>query len=629
MKRDKSAKIPKGWDRESLQEAANTIALMIEAYNNNPARLEKFERYQFAQDVFDDKKIPSNLVIVKDAEPKNYPLLRKQVKGVSRLVVSAMNGMDPYYVFSGDGDPDLKEAREKDTQIALEADKYKVKLRESARIAAISARSPYRIVWEERLSGEGWRNVAEVKDGDVEFAGPTKEYILAEDFGMFTLKARDLSEARCIWHRTNRPMFEIEEMRSRGEYFNEDIAPLAAVHDQDTDGVSEDNFEPNLYTGIVRLPTGMKKSEPLKAWRFTMHLDQRCMLYFKEYDLPMPEYFAPGFEYDPLDFWPTHSIASSIIPMVAELNDAQFTRLMSAVAAFKRSILVSGYAGEMTQQSAGMGEMMMFRGDPKFTVVQTTTPSDKDLAGLANDAKTYAEGVTGFSDVAAGQLPEASQSATATGGALQGTADEGEEKRHNFFDEEVRAIQFMQILIARNFKSFKRFHGDRLKTTSAKDWKVRYKIGPNGQGANNNPELIQKKIELFMQIIQTLGIPWLEDIQEGAAGVPNQGIAISKVGLLKFFQNNLDMPVSMENIIVDTSSIPTPAPAEQPDPALVAGPDALLGGIPPELLGMLGGGGALPIPAGLPPAPPPAALGGSAVDPMLAALIGAGIPAGV
>jgi len=163
--KNSKAKIPKGWDAASMGSAVVKIKEMIDAYNNDPRRKKKFGRYQFAQDIYDDEKIPSNLVIIKDADPKNYPLIRKQVKGCARLVVSAINGANPYYVFTGEGDNDLRDAREGDTQIVLEADKYKTKLRESARIAALHARSPYRIVWNEVREGEGWRNVNEVKDG--------------------------------------------------------------------------------------------------------------------------------------------------------------------------------------------------------------------------------------------------------------------------------------------------------------------------------------------------------------------------------------------------------------------------------------------------------------------------------
>lgn len=638
--------LPSGWTLDQIQEATSLVIRQIDAYNSDPLKVRRFDRYNFAQDIFDDNQVPSNLSIIEDVDPKNYPLLRTQVKGATRMVVSAFNGADPYYIFKGGDDTDAREAREKDTQLALETDNYKAKLREIARLAAIKARGPYRIVWEERKKGQGWITpgieVTQVQDGEYEFVGPRRETIAPEDFGIYPLSEFTINDTRSVWHRWSAPMYEIWEQQERGEWFSREMADSQPMHEQPNVAEEPEDYAPNIYTGIFRLPPGMDRSKPLQAYRMILLHGQQLCLYMEPYDLPMPEYFAPGFEYDPLQFWPTHSLASSVIEMQAELNDVQFIRLMGAVASAIRTVLASGFVGESTTTALTLGKIMQFRGDPKFMVVDTTNPPSGDLGNLAEQAREYAEAVSGFSQVAAGQLPEASQTATATGGALQGTADEGEEKRQNFLEEEIRAVQFVQILIRRNFKAFKMFHKKRLMTTKASDWDEQYTIGPNGQGPNNNPQATIDKLGQLVEILTKLGIPWLEDLEMGAA--QDIGIAISKKELVKALEQNFDFPMSMEKIVVDTSKLNISGVNGQPPPVdfgagpsgpfgpeaglPVGGDPTAVGGIPPELLAMLAGAGLpgqVPMDPSMAGMPPPPQFGPPGLDPnILLALSGAG-----
>lgn len=623
MAKAKKLSLPPGWDVDSLKEAAVLCRRIIETYEDDPLRVRRFSRYTFAQEVFDDEKVPSNLEIIQDVDPVNYPLIRKQVKGVQRLVTSAFNGADPYYIFSGgnsDAPSELREARESDTQLALEEDKYTRKTRESARMAAIKARGVFRLNWEERKRGDGWMDAANVNDGDMEYVGPSRESIDPEDFGIYPLSCFHIPQARAVWHRFDDPMYVIWEKQARGEYFSEDLVGKAvANHEQDNAVDLEEDWAPNLYSGIFKLPEGMDRSKPLKAYRLTLYKTTDQILYMEPYTLPRPDYFAPGFEYDPMMFWPTHSIASSAMEMQTALNDVQFARLMAAIASIKRTVLGSGGGGDSTTQPLGLGDLIMYRQKIDFTVVPTGDSSNSDLGNLSEDAKRYAEGVTGFSDVAAGQLPESSQTATATGGALQGTADEGEEKRQNFIEEEIEAVQFIQILIRRNFKSFKKFHKDRLKTTKATDWEPRFTIGANGQGPNNNPSATMEKLKLLQDAFQSLQIPWLEDVESGKA--ENIGVALSRVELAKAIEQNLDLSMNTEKIIVDTSQIVAP-PQTVPD---IQGPLGAIGGaeqvpglggqpVPPELLAILAGGGQMPLPPPMAPIPQGPMLGGVPTD---------------
>lgn len=592
-------KIPAGWDADSLKEAASRCVRMIDSFKSDPMRTKAFDRYNYAQDVFDDVRTPSNLQVVEDVDPKNWPLLTIQTLGAIRLVVSAFNGADPYYVFKGGDDIDLRESREKDTQLALETDAYKAKLRETARVAALKARGPYRIVWHEEKKGEGWADASQIKDGEYSFVGPKQETLEADDFGLYPLSVDKIQDAMAVWHRFDRPMYEIWAKQDRGEYFSREMVEVEAIHEQNTNVEDPEDYAPDLYSGIFKLPPGMKREKDLVAYRITLLYSQQEILFIEPYSLPMPDYFAPGFHYDPVKFYPTHSLASRTIPLNAELNDTQLARLVGAVAGFKATNIVTGHMGEMTTAHVGLGETLMIpNAGAKVYSLATTNPPSGDLMALAREAREYAEGITGFSQIASGQLPQASQTATATGGALAGTAEEGEEKRQNFLEEEVRAVQFRQILIRRNFKAFKKFHGERLQTKKASDWDEQFTIGPNGQGLNNNPEAVQEKMKMFVEALAAIGIPFLEDVEAGKA--ENVGVAISRVELAKAIDQNFDFPFSTEKILVDTSGIATVPPVDPgagpfgeigPAESLIGDP----GSLPPELLGIMPPGPEMPV----------------------------------
>lgn len=649
MDEAKVFELPEEWRDDLVRdEAASYIVQLIDTARTDSTIQQKFKRYSVAQDVYDDKQILTKIEFDLDITPYQDPHFKTQVNGAARMVASTFNGSDPYYVFKGGTDSDLRQKRERDTHMILEQDGYKDKIRESARLAAIWTRGTYRITNEYRTRSETWENT-DINDKNLDFCGPARETILPQDMVVYPLAQTDMQGFRFVGHRFDRPMYEIWQAQDNGDYIarsqvefpdpaktkapkkatgvtqakgKKQTVDLLGQHDQPTAALFEEDYSPNLYHLIIKIWPGMNRNLPMKAYRMVIAYDEQQILLISPYDYPIPEYFAPGFMYDPVMFWAENSIATSMFETQTIINDSITARLLSAYAAAKPILFVSG--AMLTEQQSfpmSLGQVYNIPGDPKFYSVSGANNPSKDLGILTQEERLSAEKVTGFSSIAQGAVPPPNTTATASAGALQGTSEEGEEKRANFFAEELRMVKFLQIMIRKNFKAIKKFYGDRMQTTSAKDWEPEFEIGVNSQGPNNNPMIVGPKLQTLYQSIRELDIPWAEDIARGAS--PDEGLAVSKKTFFKLQVNSLDLPFNTEGLVVDTSEQPIAQNNPEPSPFGGQIPGAG-GGIPPQLLGPLAQGaqGLSPGMAGGPqtpmPPPSPAPLG-----------IGGGLPHGI
>lgn len=570
-----------------MKEAASLIVRLADRYFNDGQLTRKFNRYELAQEVYDDDKVLSNLELVQDIEPYGVSLIKERVDGLVGRVAGAYDDAEPYFIFKGGtagqlgkgsdwaSVSELREAREHDTHLAYEADNFTFKVHESARLATIKGRAPFRISWSVRRRGEGWQDAEQVKDSDLEFAGPSRETIPPEDFIWYPLYAREVSEVRMIGHLFPQATGEIERLQAAGEYFEVELSP---VHEQEEEAEEEEDLAPDLLSVIVRLPVGMDREGPRRAYRCTVHKGQEQMLYMRGYDLPMPDYFAPGMRYDPVTFWPSHSVASSMFESQTMINDARTAQMLEAVARSKNTVFGIGSITEQTTYPLEIGSLVMLRGvqDIKsFPIAGTSGPA---LEALAEAAKTDADAVS-ISRTAMGALPADPQNPVTMSGALQGSSDAVKEYARNFNMEEVRAAQFVQMLIQRNWPSFKRFHGDRLRTRRASDWRPQFTISPNGQGPTNNPQLMTDQLGIFVKALDGLGIERApSDLVLDTAEVAR--------ALAQNFSN-----LNTEKILIGREALPQVPPGE--DGAGIGGPldveRAIPAELPPELLDVLAG----------------------------------------
>lgn len=615
-----SLKPPKGFeDPDTRSRAASHVERLIQAWQTEEERRLKMARYRIAQNVIDDKtSISSVQSVIKEIETYQPNLISQRVDGVVGDVCGGYNGQDPYMIYKGTEDDELREAREHDSHLAREADNFPLKVRDIGKTAAVWARGPFWVQYKTEYAGSYYSGE---QSGEIEFSGPCWYPIKAEDYVRWPT---DTERPFIEGHRFREMRFEMLRLQDvEGGYFDDVIIPNENADEGKHNSETSETDRPLAYHLIVMLRPGdhvdqeaadweEAKKHPMRAYRMTLLADQPICLALEEYEHPVSEYFAPAMMRDVVEFYPAHSVASKGLPEQIIYNDAITTDILASIAAVKRPVFAGGFVSDMDSIPLDISTLYGFKGKPEFYSPPIAANSGSAMEGIANRMERVTDGAMGQSQVGQGQLPEADQTATATAGALQGQASRTENYAEEFNLPIERAVQFSDYLIWRNWSDFKKFHGDKLKTKSKADWKPRFTVKANGQGPSNNPALTLQKINTAIDAAQKLGLPFAEDVDETAPI-----IAVSKAELYRDIIDNIDLPSGTENIIIEIER-PQPAPAEPFDPlgagggGLIPGQEELNGGVslPPELLDLILNGGG-------PPGIPPELLAGPALGPNL------------
>lgn len=588
--------LPKEFEEYDVRvAAAQVVGQMWRSFASDPARNEKFRRYEMALKVYNDEIAVSGIEVTPGVDPIQLPLLSTRVDKVVEGLCSQVTNANPVFVFTGGprDSIDLREAREHDTHLALVSDGFKSKLREIARSAAIQAIGPFRVTWRTVRRGEGWLDSQQVRSGDIVFAGPTIEPFKADEWVGYPTYARSVDDMRLFGHTFPMSVREIEERQRSDEWITEEQgAILSKSHSQQGSNADYvEDYAPTLGCFVVFLPIGMEEGAEWRRYRVVIQEDTDVLLSIEEYEHPDSEYFLPWLRRDTGEFYPSHSVASKLLRSQSAFNDINTARILNGIASAKKTILASGFLDAMDTLSLGFGQLLAFRGDPRFTVID----GGGDIRGLdamSADVERSADGASGVSQVSAGQLPEANQTATATATAAAGASLAIEEYQENFYTEIVRAVHFCQYLIAKHFADFKKYHGENLQTKAASDWRPTFDIAPHSQGLANDPRAVMEKLSVLIGMAQQLGVPFVEDVM----GDPYK-VIMSKQELFSAALSNLDFPFSMEKVVMDVSEeadgenigdVEEGSGSEfSADPGVLAEVSRFL---PPELLDPLSGG---------------------------------------
>lgn len=615
-----SMDIPKGFDDPLVRkDLAGRLRRMVTAFEASVG--DKFDRYDLAQRVYDDKEVMSSLDFLEDYTPYNVPLLQIRMRGLVQNVCGGYTSMSPYWVVKGGSDEVSRDAAENDLTKAFELAGFDLKVRQMGYVAALKARGPARLTYQTYRTDGTDRTYSDTQgfsSGDVSYSGLVIDPIRAERFVIYPTYAPSPAKSLLVGHWFEEPAIEIREKQLAGEYLD-DWDPLGT----DDSGSTDDGRTPTIvddpeeapvrvYDTLVRLraPEGKERRWYRVIWAYT----SQEVLWIEEYDDPTPNYFAPGFEEEIDEFFPEHSPASRLLELQAIVNDAISLKIFGGAQNAFLTVLASGFVADAQTVRIGIGQLVGFKGNPQFVPVPSRfDPRGTESAG--SDAERYADGVTGASQMGQGQRLGGTPTATEVSVLAQGQASGMAEQRVVFGDELVRMARYGLHLLGKNFREWKRHNGDLVTATSAKAYRDRYILEINGKTAGNNPQAVIEKTRALITAAKELGIQTLPTTKR-----------LSADHLLDLVLNALEFHVSTSKIVHDTAEDHAKNPKVPPFPhaAGAAGPglpsldDAALagllanlpqsgpGGVPPGIpFPPAGGPSSGALPPGLPDAVPP------------------------
>jgi len=596
-RREKHA--PNGFEDEEIRrQVAAQLRSMIDDYKASVQ--EKFDRFNLAEEVYNDETTMSSIDFLEDVDPYNMPLTSIRVDVAVGSVAGGFSSASPYFIVKG-GDEGERGDVERDLHAALEYAGFPLAVRQAGYSAALKGRGPLRLTYQTIHEADRWVEDA-TGESDVAYSGLVIDPILPQDFVAYPAYVDDLAKARLIGHRFELRYAEIERRQREGIYFSE--PNLEGVDDRS--GVESstqndpDDYGVDLYDVIVRLRP--KEGAPEKAYRATLAYTSQELLDIEEYPYPRPWYFAPGFRYDPNTFWPKHSIATRLLEVQAIYNDAWTIGVFGTVAKSMPTVLASNFLAEQQSTQIGIGRIVGFKGNPSFTQLRTDG-SLEGVPGLIQGAERLADGISRVSQLGQGQALAGDRTATEAAAVQAGQAAGLSEYGDNFGMELARMARFALLLLGENFRAWKRFYGDEAQVAHPRVFFRRWRLEPNGKSPNNSPTAVNQKLQMLLTAAKALGLPM----------GPSQK-TISPDGAMEVILNSLELPVSTDKVIHEQPPQPKPKPGPAGltggplgDPANSLAQALAAAGGPNGLAGLLAGvaGGAPgPVPGGVPGLPP-------------------------
>jgi len=305
-----------------------------------------------------------------------------------------------------------------------------------------------------------------------------------------------------------------------------------------------------VFTGHVWMPAtadgmddevGTEVADEYKCFRITVIKDTMSVLEFSPYDLPVPEWFAPCPNEDTSLFWPRNSIATRLLELQAIVNDNYTVQILGGISVAKRTVYASGVADQdMKTAVPGFGAVVTTRSPAKFWSAPGQFSGGGDLMLQAQELQKMADGQGRVSEVGAGQYSAGDKTATETSAVLAGQMAGVRDYKLTMVRPFEEAVQLLQILLQRHWKTVKKVHGDLLRTDSASEWGKKFTIQANGRAPANDPNALLAKVGQVIQLAQGLQVQLVPGGQYVEAG--------------KLFEQALaalDLPFDTEGIVVN------------------------------------------------------------------------------
>ena len=542
------ADYPKGFDELAVQRTGRSVKQMLDAFDLDPDKIEAFDRYNLARDVYDDAKVVSKLIVDPGIDSYQIPLLKRVVNLAASYIADSLTALQDWFVFDG-GPPEsgeLREKRQRDTQKVLDMGEYEIAVRKIALNAVLYNRGTFRLRWRKVFSLEN--------PGEPIYCLPIVEPWEPKAFVWYPLSAQHWSDARLIGGYLRISRRDIVARQKRGEYFDVPV-PIVGTANTDTDAIGQtqtafpDDESPRVFTGMVWLPpegeeaTGesmpAKDAPEYRCYRVTLIYDTAEILELAPYDLPIPEWFAPTPNPDTSRFFAKNSIATNALELAAIMNDNYTTQILSAIAAAKQTVYASNVAGDMATEPIGVGAFVSTSSDAKFWSPPVGARNGEALMIQSQEINRMADGVVRVSETGAGQAPRFNQTATATAAVLAGQLAGTKDYKLTMIGPMEDAVDLIQIQMRRHFPDVRRVHGEVLETKTANEWGPKFQVQANGRSPSNDPAALVAKIGQFIQLAQALGIQIAPD-----------GTTIDGGKLFDLAGEGLDMPFDLAGIVV-------------------------------------------------------------------------------
>ena len=589
-------KPPPGFDALDVRKkVAEKLRLMIDAVKSDPIRLARLRRMDLAAEVYDDEQVLSSIDL-EDVTPYQVQLIEPRVTAMVSRAFGSIDDADPNFQLTG-GDEMIRERAEKDLQYALEKSQFNAALRIAGKEACLRCRGPFRVTYQTVKKDQGWHALAgQSQPGeDTVYSGLVFDPIEMGDtpqgnpnFVWYPTHVRQLEDCRLIAHRFELTIWQIMQRQDRGEYF--DDVDIELFHDQESFVEGWEDDSPDLYSGVAWLPEGGAYLDSgatgdaraavakIKPYRFTLAYDQQELLKLTPYTEVRPEYFAPGLWYEAHDFLSKNSLASKMIETQTIYNDSYTVQIAGNVASAFLTALATGGMGDIETFPTGVGRVIFMRGNPQITVMPSRFTGGT-LPQIAADMRDSADAQSRIATTGLGMLPEASQTATATSGAMAGQA-EGVRDAIKAVDIELRkAMLYCLELLAANWTAFSYYNAGALMCQSAADLIGPYDVKRNVTSMNNSPEAVTAALEMVLGTAERLEIPIM----------PGTKVLVGDE-LFQVALNASGLPANTEKVLIDIGpALEATAPFQEQGLGGLPLPGDLTGGIPPELL--VGGAG--------------------------------------
>lgn len=583
------AEIAKGFEDSSVRkQLAGDLCAMLEAHDASVS--EPFATYDLAEDSYNDVEVMSSLDFIEDCDPYNMPLLKIRVNGLVQNVCGGFTGTSPYLIVKNGKSEDDRESAEKDLQYAWELAKFDLKSRQMGKEAAIRARGPVRVTFQEIKPGDS-NSGQSTADGPLSYVGLVFDPIPAERSVFYPTNVGDIQNCTLVGHWFEEIVDAVIDKQIDGEYID-DWNPLG----MDDSGLTDKGNTPTItskpghkslknYSLYIKMRPPQEESEsemedakpvnrqPRRWYEVVLCRTSQEILKIEEYEDPWPPLFAPCFDDDIEEIWPVHSVASSLLELQAIMNDQAALGIFGSAQAAFLTVLASNFVTDAQTVKLGIGKLLGFKGDPKFTALPNNFNAS-NIEGIVRMVERYADGLSQHSQISQGQAPPKNTTATEIEALIGSTIVGTQAQRVYFSDEIVRMGQFSLYLLAKHFKTWKRFHGKSLKASKAKSYSDHYSLEINGKAQANTSQAVVSKIRILIEALEKLKVP---------VKPPSQPLNVD--ALMEILFGALDFNVSTNKLWPTTHEqkpeIPNPEDLGVP-PFPVA--DYLPSDIPPQLL---------------------------------------------